>query len=275
MSAGAAAVQAKGAARIRRAFEAARAADRAALIPYVVAGRPGIEACVDLVEALAGAGADVVELGVPFSDPLADGAVIRDATRLALDDGMTVAGVLQLARDVRARGVDVPLVCMGYVNPLLAYGLERFCADAAAAGVDGLIIPDVPLEAGRELREIAAAHGLGMTFLVNPMTEPARIAELAASSTGFLYAVASTGTTGARSDVAGSTVELLERLAAAGIDAPVAVGFGISTPEHVATLAPHADGIIVGSALVELVEQDVEAAVARVGELHRASRRTR
>lgn len=267
--------RATGAARIRTAFRAARTQDRAALIPYVVAGRPGREACLDLLEGLAGAGADIVELGVPFSDPLADGTVIRNATRLALDDGMTVGGVLELVRAAREREIDVPLVCMGYVNPLLAYGVERFCRDAAAAGVDGLIVPDVPLEAGRELREQAAAHGLGMTFLVSPLTEPERIAELADASTGFLYAVATTGTTGARRDVASSTIDLLDRVRGIATDVPVAVGFGVSTPDHVATLADHADGVIVGSALVELVEQDVATAVKRVLELHRAAYRTR
>lgn len=260
---------ATGAGRIRAAFGGARSAHRTALVPYVVAGRPGIEACVDLVGQLVAAGADIIELGVPFSDPLADGTVIRNATRRALDDGVTVAGVLGIVGAVRSRGVDVPIVLMGYVNPLLAYGLEAFCRDAAAVGVDGLIVPDAQQLA--ELRVAAAAHGLGITMLVTPLSSDARISELAAQSTGFLYAVATTGTTGARTDVADATVELLARARAAAGDVPVAVGFGISTPEHVSRLAPHADGVIVGSALVELAEQDPDAAVARVRDLAAAT----
>lgn len=259
-----------GADRIRAAF--ARAADeqRAALVPYIVAGRPGIEACVELVVELAAAGADVIELGVPFSDPLADGEVIRNATRRALDDGMSVARCLDLVRAVRARGVDVPIVLMGYVNPLLAYGIDVFCRDAAAAGVDGLIVPDAALL--DSLRTGAAEHGIGLTMLVTPLSEDERVVSLAAASTGFLYAVASTGTTGARTSVADSTVELLDRirrvLAEHDVQVPVAVGFGVSTPEHVASLASHVDGVIAGSALVALVEQDPSAAV----ELLRAMR---
>ncbi len=256
---------ATGAARIRAAFATARAAQRTALVPYVVAGRPGTDACVELVEQLVDAGADLVELGVPFSDPLADGTVIRNATRRALDDGMNVAGVLEIVRAVRARGVEAPIILMGYVNPLLAYGLEAFCRDAAAAGVDGLIVPDAQQLAA--LRDSAATNGLGITMLVTPLSSDARIRELAAQSTGFLYAVATTGTTGARTDVADATIELLARARSATGDVPVAVGFGISTPDHVTRLAPHADGVIVGSALVALVEQDPGAAVARVREL--------
>lgn len=260
-----------GAARIRRAFDAAAATDRAALVPYVVAGRPGFDACVDLVGQLTARGADIVELGVPFSDPLADGAVIRDATRRALDDGMTVARVLELVRAVRARGVDVPIVLMGYANPLLAYDLDRFCRDAARAGADGLVVPDA--QGLEPLHELAAREGLGLTMLVTPLSSDERIGALAVRSTGFLYAVASTGTTGAREQVADTTVELLGRARSLAGGAPVAVGFGVSTPEHVARLAPHADGVIVGSALVALVEEDVDAVPGRVESLVAATRR--
>jgi tryptophan synthase alpha chain len=261
----------RGAAAIRGAFVAARADGRSALVPYVVCGRPSLDAVPQLLASLAEAGADVIELGLPFSDPLADGTVIRNATRKALDSGVTIARCLDAVRATRATGLDVPLICMGYVNPLLAYGLERFCRDAAAAGVDGLIIPDVPLELSGPLRDAAAEHGLGITFLATPLTSDARIAELAAASTGFLYAVASTGTTGARGDVAPSTIEVLGRARAAAGDVPVAVGFGVSTPEHVAALAPHADGVIVGSALVDLVERDPDEVPGQVARLHRST----
>jgi tryptophan synthase alpha chain len=261
-----------GAARIRAAFEHAAAESRAAFVPYLVAGRPTRDSFVDLLRQVDESGADVIEIGVPFSDPLADGAVIRDATRGALDEGMTVAGVLELVRTARARGVVTPIILMGYANPLLSYGLDAFCRDAAAAGVDGLIAADAAELI--ELDDAARASGLGMTMLVTPLSSDERIAELAGRSTGFLYAVASTGTTGARTDVADATIELLERARALAGGVPVAVGFGISTPQHVARLAPHADGVIVGSALVDLVERDPAAAPSRVAELRAATLRT-
>lgn len=262
-----------GAERIRRAFSRARAGGRAALVPYTVACRPSREASVDLVCGLADAGADVVELGVPFSDPLADGEVIRAATRRALDDGVSVSGVLDAVREVRERGCEIPVVLMGYVNPLLAYGVGAFCRDAVAAGADGLIVPDA--QAFDELRDAASACGLGMTLLVTPLSGDERIAELARASTGFLYAVAATGTTGARADVADATIGLLARARriareeAGGV--PVAVGFGVSGPEQVAALAPHADGVIVGSAIVALAEADVAAVPAFVSGLRGAA----
>jgi tryptophan synthase alpha chain len=265
----------RGAAAIRAAFTGAAAEERAALVPYVVCGRPSLDAMPELVGSLVAAGADIVELGVPFSDPLADGSVIRDATRLALDAGVTVGRCLDAVRAIRTAGHEVPLILMGYVNPLLAYGLDRFCDDAAAAGADGLIIPDVPLEEAGALRAAAARAGLGVTFLATPLTGESRIAELAEASTGFLYAVATTGTTGARGDVAASTIELLERATGAAGEVPVAVGFGVSTPEHVAALAPHADGVIVGSALVALLERDAAAVPGAVADLRRATERVR
>ncbi len=255
-----------GAARIREAFRQAAANGQTALVPYVVAGRPSRDACAQLACELAAAGANVIEIGVPFSDPLADGAVIRNATRRALDDGMTVLGVLDVVRAIRAAGCDVPIVLMGYANPLLAYGIDAFCADAAAVGVDGLIVPDA--QEFEPLRVAAAEHGIGLTMLVTPLSSDERIRDLAERSTGFLYAVASTGTTGARSEVSDATIQLLDRarhITAGGV--PVAVGFGVSSPEHVARLAPHADGVIVGSEIVARVEADVNAVAAFVASL--------
>lgn len=265
-----------GGTRIRSAFAAAAHDGRAALVPYVVCGRPSATTTPALVASIADAGADVIELGVPFSDPLADGPVIRDATRRALDAGMTVGGCLDIVRSVRAAGVDIPIVLMGYVNPLLAYGIERFCKDAAAAGVDGLIVPDAALL--EPLRAGADTHGLGLTMLVTPLTDEQRMLTLAQASTGFLYVVAATGTTGARDEIAQSTLDLLERTRAflerSGEDVPVAVGFGVSTPGHVAALANHADGVIVGSALVDLVERDEGAVPAMISRLRGATRRS-
>lgn len=260
-----------GAGRIRAAFAAAAGEQRTAFIPYLVCGRPQPDAMPRLVGQLVDAGADVVELGLPFSDPLADGAVIRDATRAALDSGVTIAGCLDMVRDVRAAGIDVPLVLMGYVNPLLRYGLARFCHDAAAAGADGLIVPDVPLDEGAPLRETAAECGLASVMLVTPLTSDERLSELAAASSGFLYAVATTGTTGAREEVDATTIQLLDRARAASGGVPVAVGFGISTAAHVSALAPFADGVIVGSAIVAAIEADAASAVEFVGQLAAAT----
>lgn len=255
----------RGAVAIRAAFEEAKAKSRAVLVPYIVAGRPSLEACAELVEKLVESGAGLIELGVPFSDPLADGPVIREATRRALDGGMSARSCLELVRMIRRRGVDVPVVLMGYANPLLAYGVEAFCRDAAEAGVDGLIVPDA--QGFAPLHEQATSAGLGVVMLVTPLSSDERIAELAAQSSGFVYAVASTGTTGARATIAEATFDLLRRIRAVAKGVPVAVGFGVSTPEHVAALAPLADGVIVGSALVSLIESDVEAVPGRVAEL--------
>jgi tryptophan synthase alpha chain len=252
---------------IRASFAAAAAAGRAALVPYLVCGRPDAASTVTLVREAAAAGADVVELGVPFSDPLADGETIRNATRRALDAGMTVAGCRDVVRRVRAAGETVPIVLMGYANPLLRYGIEAFCTDAAAAGVDGLIVPDMPLEESGELLAHATRTGLGITFLVTPVTSDERIAQLASASTGFLYCVATTGTTGERTNVDPATIELLDRVRALTGDTPCAVGFGVSTPAHVAALAPHADGVIVGSVLVALVEHDPAGFAPQVARL--------
>lgn len=262
-----------GARRIRDAFAAANAEGRAAFIPYVVCGRPSIEQMPHLIASLVGAGADLVELGLPFSDPLVDGEVIRNATRAALDAGVTTASCLQAVRAIRAAGEDVPIVLMGSGNPVLRYGIDRFCADAAAAGVDGLILPDVPLAAGARLRAAAARAGIGMTYLVTPLTPTARFADLVEASSGFLYAVASTGTTGAETGAQAATHELLERAREAAGETPVAVGFGVSRAEHVAELAPWAAGVIVGSTLVDIVERSPEALVERVAELSAATRR--
>ena len=264
-----------GASRIRAVFQRANTDGRAVLVPYFVAGQPSIERMPALVAEVVDAGADIVEIGVPFSDPLADGPVIRQATRRSLDAGVDVRACVEIVRDIRVLGVDAPIVLMGYVNPLLAYGIDRFCEDAAAAGVDGLIIPDMPLEEAAQLVQSTDDVGLGLTFLVTPLTDDQRIAQLAAASTGFLYAVATTGTTGARGELDPRTIELLDRARAVAAGTPVAVGFGISTPAHVQVLAPHADGVIVGSALVELVERAPDNVRDRVAELAVAARSAR
>lgn len=233
--------------RIAAAFRRARDEDRAALVAFLAAGDPDYETTVALARAAVAAGADVVELGSPFSDPLADGPVIQAAYTRALAAGATTAGTLACAGRI-AEETGAPVVLMTSLNCVLAYGVERYCADAAAAGVAGLLVPDLPVEDADTVREAAATTGLGTVFLVAPDTSAERTARLAAASTGFVYLLRRRGVTG----VGGGAVELANRVARlreAG-SAPVAVGFGVATRADAAEVAGAADGVIVGSALV-------------------------
>ena len=236
---------------LRAAFTAAAADSRAALIPYLMCGAPSCDATVELALACVRGGADAIELGMPFSDPLADGPTIQRAGTEALANGTDMRAVLDVVRRVREQS-DVPLVLMGYSNPVMRFGIEKFCADAATAGANGLIIADLPPEEATELRDAAHSHRLDVVFLVAPTSDDQRVAEVARMSSGYLYCVALTGVTGARSGANTNAQALLERVRAQS-DLPVAIGFGISTPDHVRAVAPHADGVIVGSALIELI----------------------
>lgn len=262
--------------RIRDAFARARREGRAALAPYLAIGHPSPAATPALVRAVEEAGADLMELGIPFSDPLADGPVIQMATQRALQQGMTVAGCLQMVRTVRAQGVVMPLILMGYYNPLLAYGPERFCRDAAAAGADGLIVPDLPPEEGEALEEFCASQGLALVYLLAPTSTPERIRLVLSRTRGFVYCVSVTGITGARERLPVGLADFIARVRAAirqqeGEELPyLAVGFGISTPEQAAVVGRLADGVVVGSALVKRMHDapdPVEAARAFVGSL--------
>ncbi len=241
---------------IAAAFARARAEGRVALVPYVMAGYPDEAVSEKLAVALGEAGADVIELGVAFSDPLADGATIQHASQAALDRGMTLGKALALAARVHAR-VATPLVLMGYYNPLYAFGLARFCEEAARAGVTGLIVPDLPPEESEPLRSAAAAQGIELIFLVTPTSPDARIAKVAeiASKTGggFVYCVSLSGVTGARDDLPKELSAFLARVRAA-TNLPLAVGFGVSRPEHVAKIGQMADGAVVASALLNTVD---------------------
>jgi tryptophan synthase alpha chain len=244
--------------RIAEAFARAGAEGRAALIPYLTLGYPTPGLSLELVEAAVAGGADLVELGIPFSDPLADGPTIQRATHLALQQGMTVARCLELAAELRARGVRVPLLFMGYLNPILAYGIEAFVQDSAQAGIDGFIIPDMPPEEADEIEAACRHSGLALVYLLAPTSTEERAALVAERSQGFVYLVSLVGVTGARDALPPGLVELVGRVRQA-TEMPLAVGFGISTPAQARRVGELADGVVVGSAILRLVED--EAAV--------------
>ncbi len=247
--------------RLATAFLNGMCVGRPLVIPFVTAGFPDKWSTPDVVEAMCVAGADMVEIGIPFSDPLADGPTIQHASEVALEGGMTVAGVLEIVESVRMRDAarDLPIVLMGYFNPLLAYGLESFLDDAKAAGVDGLIIPDVPPEEGREYRAACVERDLSATFLVAPNAPDERIRIVDQFSTHFSYCVTVTGVTGARNEVQVRTLEFLRRMRSLALK-PFVVGFGIKEAAHVLELGPHADGVVVGSALIDALSQGKEPA---------------
>lgn len=246
--------------RIDHVFQQARRTGRKVLIPYIMAGDPDMGTTKALVLALEAAGADIVELGIPFSDPIADGPVILRAGMRALVHDTSLAEVLRAVRDIR-RDSQVPIVLMSYYNPILQYGEEAFARDAAATGVDGVIVPDLPPEESRGLVRAARSARLATIFLLAPTSDPGRIAKVARLSTGFVYYVSLTGITGARltdqGDVAGRIGDIRR-----ATDKPVAVGFGIASPEQARDMGRVADGVIVGSALVRVIEQEVEAGSA-------------
>ena len=233
---------------------------------YLTAGDPTLEATERLVVSLAGAGADVVELGVPFSDPIADGPTIQRASERALRGGTTLAGVLGVVKRLRQR-TEVPLVLFSYFNPVLQMGLEAFADGAAAAGADGVLITDMTPEEAGDYRPVVGARGLDTIFLAAPTTTDARLQRIAESSTGFLYLISRTGVTGAR-EVLPEDLPALVRRTRNVTSLPIAVGFGISLPGHVSILGGLADAAVVGSALVEEIERakSVDAAAAAVAE---------
>jgi tryptophan synthase alpha chain len=236
---------------IREAFDAAAAEGRTALLAYVLAGYPTESDGLAAAEAALAARADILEVGVPFSDPLADGPTIADAGRVALAAGGGLPSAQRLVSSLRERGIDAPLMVMSYLNPLLAAGEHETLHALRAAGADGLIVPDLPAGASPRMERLAESLGLALSFLVAPNTPPDRIEMAIEASTGFLYVVPLFGVTGAREAVATGARDLISsiRAQAAG-RAPVAAGFGLGTAEQVAELAPVADGLIIGSALV-------------------------
>jgi tryptophan synthase alpha chain len=250
--------------RIADAFEHARNENRAALVIYICAGDPSLEATADLVIAAAESGADVIELGVPFSDPTADGPAIQRAAERALRGGTTLAKVLDTVSVIRAR-TDVPILLFGYYNPILAYGEQKLVDDAADAGADGFLVVNLPPEESAGLRDPAIARGLDFVPLVAPTSDPERIGQAAEAATSFIYYVSMTGVTGSKATDLASASEraaVLQR----ELGRPIAIGFGVKTKADVGVVAPHVDGVVVGSAVVGTIEdaESVSAAVASV-----------
>jgi len=256
--------------RIGQRFEQLRAKGELGIVAYVTAGDPALAATEKIVLSLAEAGADVVELGVPFSDPLADGPVIQRASERALRSGTTLAGVIELVKGLRQK-TEVPLVLFSYYNPVLQMGLDRFAATAAAAGADGALITDLTPEESGEHRKAMAAHGLDTIFLAAPTSPDERLAKIAGVSSGFLYLISRTGVTGERDALPEDLPDLVRRTRRV-TSLPIAVGFGISLPGHVSVLGGLADAAVVGSALVAEIEKaaSADAAARAVGERIRA-----
>jgi tryptophan synthase alpha chain len=249
--------------RVAARFEACRAEGRAALVTFVTAGDPDPASSARLLRALVAGGADIVELGMPFTDPMADGPVIQAGNLRSLAAGTTLVQVLDLVRAFRTEDAATPVVLMGYMNPLFAYGVDRFAVDAAAAGIDGLIVVDVPPEEADELYGPLRASGLHLVRLATPTTDDARLPTVLEGASGFLYYVSVAGVTGTASAEDADVASAVRRLKAAS-DLPVAVGFGIRTPAQAAAVARHSDGVVVGSAIVSLIG---DAAAARANDL--------
>ena len=257
--------------RIGRAFSEAKAEKRTALVCYLMAGVPSVTRSMEMAMACVRGGADVLEIGVPFSDPVADGPVIQEASVKALENGVTPRTVLELVRELR-KGTDVPIVLMGYYNPIFRFGEERYVKECKGAGVDGLIVPDLPLHESGSLRRLCRENGIDLVQLSTPLTPDGRAEELVNATSGFLYLVTRPGITGGESGVPSDMERQVRRAHQAHGLMPVAAGFGISRPEHArAVREMGAEGVVVGSALVALTLNgssvgDMEAAVARLSE---------
>lgn len=243
--------------RINRRFARLKQEGRAGLVTFVTAGDPDHETSLAILKGLPAAGADVIELGMPFTDPMADGPAIQAAGLRALNKGARMTRTLDMVRDFRAQDDETPIVLMGYYNPIYSYGVDKFLADARTAGVDGLIVVDLPPEEDRELCEPALAAGVNFIRLTTPTTDDARLPAVLANTSGFVYYVSVTGITGAASASSTAIDEAVTRLRR-HTDLPLAVGFGISTPEAAAAVARVADAAVVGSAIVRKIETGLD-----------------
>jgi tryptophan synthase alpha chain len=243
--------------RIDRRFAALKKEGRAGLVTFVTAGDPDPATSLAIVKALPGAGADVIELGMPFTDPMADGPAVQASSLRALKAGQTLRKTLDLVRAFRAGDPDTPIVLMGYYNPIYIYGVDRFLADAVSAGVDGLIVVDLPAEEDDELCVPALKAGLNFIRLATPTTDDKRLPAVLANTSGFVYYVSITGITGAATPEFGRVAQAVARIKR-HTDLPIAVGFGVKNAEHARTIAQGADGVVVGSALVEAVRTSLD-----------------
>lgn len=261
----------RGITRIGRRFDELRRRNELGLVAYITAGDPDLTATAEFIPALESAGVDILELGVPFSDPLADGPVIQLASERALASGTTLAGIIRIVAEAR-KSSDLPIVLFTYLNPVLRYGLERFAADAKQAGADGILITDLSIEEAATYRDVMRGAGLDTIFLAAPTSTDVRLKAIAEVSTGFIYAVSRTGVTGVRAALSDQLLPLLRRVRAIS-RLPLAAGFGISQPAHVEALRGHADAAVVGSALVRNIEQhrSPERLAALARELKQAS----
>jgi tryptophan synthase alpha chain len=244
--------------RIRARFDALKAEGRGGLVTFLTAGDPDFETSAEILAGLAGAGTDLIELGIPFSDPMADGPAIQLANQRALAQGMTLQRTLELVRVLRRSDERTPVVLMGYFNPIYSYGVERFLEDARAAGVDGLIVVDLPPEEDPELCVPALKTGLNFIRLAAPTTDDKRLPAVLTNTSGFLYYVSIAGITGTRAAAEREVSEAVQRLKR-HTDLPVAVGFGIKTPDQAAAIARVSDAAVVGSALVEAIQDNLDA----------------
>ncbi|MBL8146303.1 MAG: tryptophan synthase subunit alpha [Anaerolineae bacterium] len=261
-----------GVSAIEAMFARAASEGRSAFLPYFPIGWPTVAGSLEAIEGMAAAGADGFEIGMPFSDPLADGPVIQAATQKALENGVTVRGCIEAVRDLRGRGVLQPMLLMGYLNPLLAYGPQQFISDAKDAGVDGIIIPDLPPDEGEAWVNLCAQANLALVFFLAPTSTPARINLVTDQATGFIYVVSLTGVTGARSALPDELEAFLAGVKLAAGDLPLVLGFGIGTPEQAQRINRLTSGFIVGSALVRAGKDGAAPVIALAAEIAAAIR---
>ncbi len=244
--------------RMDQRFAALAQEGRPALVTYFMAGDPDYAASLDIMRALPGAGADIIELGMPFSDPMADGPAIQAAGLRALKGGQTLAKTLQMARDFRHQDNETPIVMMGYYNPIYIYGVERFLSDAVSAGIDGMIVVDLPPEMDDELCIPALEKGISFIRLATPTTDDARLPKVLSNTSGFVYYVSMTGITGSALPDTGKVAAAVDRIKA-HTDLPVCVGFGVKTEDHARAIGASADGVVVGTAIVNAIAHSLDA----------------
>jgi tryptophan synthase alpha chain len=245
--------------RIGQRLSALKNAGEKALICYLTAGDPNLEKTREIILGLEAAGVDIVEIGCPFSDPTADGPIIQAASQRALKNGVTLAGILAMIESLRKASAEVPICLFGYYNPILSYGTERFAASAKQAGVDGILVVDLPPEEAAELRQFTDPQGIDFISLIAPTTSTERVRQIVFQATGFLYYISITGVTGTAKPQVEEVKKDVERIRKVTA-LPLTIGFGISTPQQAAELAPYADGIVVGSAVVKMIAENSQRA---------------